>query len=199
LSRNVLKGPPRSFRPIRLAFLQSCSECLTSTPRALAIRLDPAQCCSECLRASQSGSKCHPSRFGDPARSGSVLLRMPQSGSKSLRMPPLALWRSGWIRLNVAQNASKWLTFHTRGRHPLRPDPDCAIPPPATAPSSRRSPVGMPCPGRSRVPPPALSRPPPLVPTALRLDAIRDCQNRPFRGHKELRQMLKRKRPVRFT
>ena len=38
---------------------------------------------------------------GAPARA--------QSGSEWLRMPPLALWRSGTIRLSLAQNASKWL------------------------------------------------------------------------------------------
>ena len=43
--------------------------------------------------------------------SGSMLLRMPQRGSKWLKMPPPALWRSGSIRLNLAQNAPKWLTF----------------------------------------------------------------------------------------
>jgi hypothetical protein len=86
------------------------------------------------------------SRFGDPARSGSILLGMPQSGSPSHCVPARPCGRG--------------------------------------TPSSRRSSVWMPCaldfararPGRSRVPAPALSRAPPLVPTALRRDAIRSLQ-----------------------
>jgi hypothetical protein len=44
-------------------------------------------------------------------RSGTIRLNVAQNGPEWLKMPPLALWRSGTIRLNVAQNASKWLTF----------------------------------------------------------------------------------------
>jgi hypothetical protein len=63
-----------------------------ATPRALAIRHDPAQSCSECLKVAQNSSKCHPSRFGDPARSGSMLLRMLQSGSHFAYPPREPLW-----------------------------------------------------------------------------------------------------------
>jgi hypothetical protein len=103
---------------------QSGPEWLTSTPCALAIRLK----CRACIPARRTFSTCTTLLSADPARFSPVLLRMAQSGSKWLKMPPFALWRSGSFRLNVAQNASEWLTFHTRGRPsawpgtPPRPD-----------------------------------------------------------------------------
>jgi hypothetical protein len=113
-------------------------------------------------------------------RSGPIRLSVAQNGSECLKTPPLALWRSGPIRLSVAQNGSKWLTSSLPPPRPSAgPYNNCAraprsgivrspqsLPPqrgtglqPKGQDSSRRSSVGMPCPGRSGVPPSGLSRP----------------------------------------
>jgi len=75
----------------RLSVAQNASPRFLALWRSGSIRLSLAQNAS---RAAQSGSECHPSRFGDPAQSGSVWLRMPQSGSLSARSHTRAIrWR----------------------------------------------------------------------------------------------------------
>jgi hypothetical protein len=100
-------------------YLQSCSECLASTPRALAIRLVPAQCCSgfTLLRAAVWRFDAIRLRVSQSAQSGSPFT--PGGAPRSGRTPTAPPSATPLVPTVLRRDAMSWMLL----RPSFRPEP----------------------------------------------------------------------------